>query len=539
MNQLAALSLTDRLRLEASRRMQRGGFFQIPALSFLGYTYGFEPHQTTFFRIFITLAIFLVIVRGFGFYLVPKKYRNIKRQYYFHMFLSSCTALIYGLIVADTVHHYREFNSPVIMMLFFAIGLSTAVINALAPAPVFQRIYFFLSGAPITIAFFNAQLDPVFHHFGIVYILYMSYLIYCGNAITKDLVMAYKAEIHSREQKETLQKVIDLVPGFVALSDSAGAWATTSHSFEKYRNSHAFQEIVKQFRMGQNAQLTREITWYENGEENSYILSTQKFPDLSMIIVGIPASEIFEMRKELDLQRTKAEFSARLATLGEMAGGIAHEVNNPLAVIIGVCSQIALQIKQPEPDLPKIQEKIDKISKTSFRINKIITGLQSFSRQSDKDPFVATPLPQIIDDTFELCREKFHKNAIQLNIGEIPEVEIQVRAVQISQVLINLLNNAFDAVKKLQNPVVNVNFELTDDNVFIRVSDSGPGIPPPIAERIFDPFFTTKDVGQGTGLGLSISRSILLDHQGELQLLRSEKQTTFQLRLPRIRQETT
>ncbi len=253
-------------------------------------------------------------------------------------------------------------------------------------------MYFALAGGPFLLACFHPGLDPVFKSIGTMHSFYMLYIVFNSAGITKDLHRAYNAEILARDQKDILQNVIDLVPGFVALSDSQGNWITHSRSFTKHMHSVAFQEVFKQFRLGHVTQYTREVSWTEDGHLYSYVLSTQKYHDLSMIIVGVPAEEIHEMRKALDSQRLKAEFSARLATLGEMAGGIAHEVNNPLAVIIGVCSQVLALAKQSEPDMQKITDKIEKISKTSFRISKIVSGLQSFSRQSDGDPFVATKL---------------------------------------------------------------------------------------------------------------------------------------------------
>lgn len=527
-------TVKERLQREASRRIHNGVIFQLAAYLYLFYAYAFEPGQANSFYLLIYSGFFFVVSRGLAVLFFSKKV-EFNKLYLFQMSMVILSALNNGLLVGYSVAHYQELNSQIILMLFYVIAMSTAVISALAPARFFQKLYFACSAIPLIISFFDPSLKPEFHNLGVVFTLYVSYLFVRGHTLSNDIENSYRAEISIQQQKETLQKIIDLVPGFVALADPSGNWITASQSFEKFRFSSAFQEICKQFRLGHVTKYTREVTWYENGEQHSFILSTQKFPDLSIIIVGMPAEEIFEMRKELDTQRTKAEFSARLATLGEMAGGIAHEVNNPLAVIIGLSSQIAQSIKQPPLDIEKLSERIDRISKTSFRISKIVAGLQSFSRQSDKDPFVPTKVTILIEDVLELCREKFYQNNVQLNVDPVPTVEIPARSVQVSQVLINLLNNAYDAVKKLPNPRIDLKFEETNDDVFIRVIDSGPGIPKANIARIFDPFFTTKEVGQGTGLGLSISRSIMLDHQGELQLLTDESNTTFRLRLPKVR----
>ncbi len=538
MIQVQNLSLSDRLKVESSRRIQGGVYSQIVLLALLGAMYGSEPDQTLLFVFLVGVAIFLVVARGIIFKWHSKHPERILRLYHYVMIITLMTAFTYGCMVYDSISHYKVLNPQVMVMIFVVTAMMTAVLSSLAAATFYQRLYFLLIAGPMIFACLNPDVAEIFRNVGIIYVIYVVYLVYNSFGVTKDLLRAYKAEISAREQKDTLQSVIDLVPGFVALSDAQGNWITTSHTFKKHEDSPAFQEIFKQFRLGKSIESTREISWYEDGEIQSFVLSTRKYPDLSMIIVGVPAEEIFEMRRELDSQRLKAEFSSRLATLGEMAGGIAHEVNNPLAVIIGICSQVGQMTKQPQPDLEKISDKIEKISKTSFRISKIISGLQSFSRQTDQDPFLETKLAHIIEDTLELCREKFYQNAIQLQVGQVPDFTLPVRAVQISQVLINLLNNAFDAVKPLADRRVNIDFHWTNKDLFIVVSDSGPGIAPIISKRMFDPFFTTKEIGQGTGLGLSISRSILLDHEGEIQLLSDESKTTFRIRLPLKRKVT-
>ena len=118
--------------------------------------------------------------------------------------------------------------------------------------------------------------------------------------------------------------------------------------------------------------------------------------------------------------------------------------------------------------------------------------------------------------------------AVSVNI----EIEIECRSVQISQVVLNLLNNASDAVRSLPSRQIHISaFERAGD-AFIQVEDSGPGVPENIATRIFEPFFTTKEVGQGTGLGLSIAKGIIDDHHGEISVDR-ENRSRFTIRLPK------
>ena len=528
------LNINDRLKIEAQRRIQSGVIFQIITIV-LVYFYLHAPDQSPLFDECLIINLILVIVRGLLIKFYEKDHLKLLKVYHFQMCTSVLSGLTYGIAAYDAIVHYNAINGTVVVLVYINTGMIAAVMSSLSPAPFYQRLYLLAISIPLLFAFFNPKLAPIFHTLGVMYSIYATYLILGSRRISKDLKNSYVAEAIALEQKETLQKVIDLVPGFVALSNSNGNWVTTSASFKRYKNSHAFMTIYHQIRNSVMNKFTREITWIDEGVEQAYIISVQKYNDASMIIVGMPAEEIQEMRKELDSQRAKSEFSACLATLGEMAGGIAHEVNNPLAVIIGNCDHIIRSAKEPQPNLEKIAEKAEKILKTSFRISKIITGLRSFSRQSIDDPFVETKLSTLIEETLELCREKFYQNSVNIKIDPIPEIKVPMRSVQISQVLINLLNNSFDAIKNEAVKNIEIHFNITDTDLLIDVADNGAGISPLVIGKIFDPFFTTKEVGQGTGLGLSISRSILLDHKGEIQVLPNKKMTTFQIRLPLIR----
>jgi C4-dicarboxylate-specific signal transduction histidine kinase len=256
-----------------------------------------------------------------------------------------------------------------------------------------------------------------------------------------------------------------------------------------------------------------------------------------IVVVGIPINNLKKMQEELKIQTSKAEYSARLATLGEMAGGIAHEINNPLAVIMGNSSQIIKILASPS-SIDQVKEKAQKIISTSQRISKIIHGLRQFSRQGDHDPFSPTSLRQVLDDTLELCRERFYRFEIKIQVQPVPEVLVPARAVQISQVILNILNNAADAVQETAEKFIEISFKKDADFVSIFIQDSGPGVSPTIAQRIFQPFFTTKEVGRGTGLGLSISKGIMDEHQGELLLVAANPMNKFEIKIPLKRKST-
>lgn len=238
-----------------------------------------------------------------------------------------------------------------------------------------------------------------------------------------------------------------------------------------------------------------------------------------------------ERKKQEDMiqaQREKLFLSARLATVGEMAAGLAHEISNPLLVIQGHSHLI--QVSSADE---KVKRSATHIEKTVNRINGIIKGLKSLSRKGESDPFKKIELNELIEESLSFCRDRFEKDNVALLFDRSKEgIFVDCRPVQISQAIVNLVSNAFDAVISEKVKWVRVEAVVKQETFHVLVTDSGPGVPAEIREKIMDPFFTTKEDNKGTGLGLSISRKILEDHGGRLRLRTDLPQTTFEIVLP-------
>lgn len=242
-----------------------------------------------------------------------------------------------------------------------------------------------------------------------------------------------------------------------------------------------------------------------------------------------------QLEEDLEATRLQAIASARLSALGMMAGGIAHEINNPLGIIHAMASDLAERVEEEglvPPDV--VAQKSLVIRQTAERIAKIVKSLRQISREGAGDPLKLTPLSRIVAETLEICRAKFKANGVELVLpNAIPNVSVRCREVQISQALLNLLQNAFDAVLERDGARwVRLEVENSDDSVSLSVLDSGPGIPTELRSRVGDPFFTTKPVGKGTGLGLSLSKSIAQDHGGDIEYSEDGGHTRFSLILP-------
>ncbi len=246
--------------------------------------------------------------------------------------------------------------------------------------------------------------------------------------------------------------------------------------------------------------------------------------------VGIIRAMI-SMETELELQRLKSENSARMASLGEMAGGIAHEINNPLAIFQGFLDKMRFLQSKGQLTPEEFDRLTSKMNQIVGRIVQIIAGLRKFSRDDSKTPFVSTDLRIIVDESFALLKEKLKTKGIKFeHVRPKEPIFVDCREVQISQILFNLASNSVDAIQGLEERWIRVQYRISNHKAELLFTDSGHGLPKEIHGRIFDPFFTTKPVGKGTGLGLSISHSLMLEHKGDLELNPNSENTQFILR---------
>lgn len=246
----------------------------------------------------------------------------------------------------------------------------------------------------------------------------------------------------------------------------------------------------------------------------------------------LSSDEMSRLYKELETNTKKMIFESKMLTLGEMASGVAHEINNPLIILLS--SVEILKENLPENDSSN-SALIDNVESSIERIRLIVKGLKSFSRNSENDPFVVSSLQEVVQDSLSLCQEKIKMSNINLHLT-IPEspMRVKCRPAQITQVIVNLLNNSRDAVATHTDKWIGVSLEELDSCYKLRVTDSGQGIPMSVQEKLFNPFFTTKPIGLGTGLGLSISKGIVDEHHGKISVDNSCANTCFIITLPKL-----
>jgi signal transduction histidine kinase/sensor domain CHASE-containing protein len=378
--------------------------------------------------------------------------------------------------------------------------------------------------------------------------------------VQQSLQKVREAQALLAKSERELKTLIDAVPGHVYMFDSAGhvvggneramqnvklGNATKRASIVDLGFEHEAmtQMLASSKESGSQGAQQGEIRGTGKNEGAYYLMNVDKVSGTEeLVAVLIDVTETKKVQEQAAKDRAVAMQSSRLASLGEMAGGIAHEINNPLAIIQASARKITRLLSvatfaDPE-QLEKGRASLQTIETTSMRIAKIISGLRTVSRDGSGDPMQLVKIGEVLGDMAALCSQKFAQSGIKLNFNDSEHCvdEISCRATQVGQVLLNLLNNAYDAVLTNQDKWVDVSVKNEGGFISVLVMDSGLGIPPDVVEKMMNPFFTTKGVGKGTGLGLSIAVGIIKEHGGTLSYDPTSKNTRFEVKFPVLAQ---
>lgn len=292
----------------------------------------------------------------------------------------------------------------------------------------------------------------------------------------------------------------------------------------------------------ENVPLTGNIQHFENryltkSGQIVWLSWTAVFESSENLVYAVAKdiTKIKAQEEEIALQKLEIAVASKMNSLGRFAAGIAHEINNPLTIVYAQICKLKKLINKEDRSQDDILKMTEQIESTTARIVRIVNGLKAFTRDGSNDALELIEFKSVLEDTLTFCRGNFKDQKIQLLVDEVPEgTSIKARPIQISQVLLNLLNNAYDAVLEVNERWVRIAVTSKESWVEIRVTDSGAGIPAEKKCQLFKAFFTTKAIGNGTGLGLNIARMILASHGGEIFLEESAPHTCFVVRLPRI-----
>ena len=371
--------------------------------------------------------------------------------------------------------------------------------------------------------------------------------------ISQDIT-EYKEIINKiKEQQSFLQETINHLPGVFYSKDLEGNFIHVNKHFNRLleksnediigkNNTDLFpEEVAKQFRTS-DLQLITEKKMVEVEEKASdvdgkdKIYQSFKFPyldeDNNVYATGGISLDVTET-KMLEKDNIK---KSKDAVLGQMANNVSHEINNPLTNILGLIFRIEKKLKNDNPTLIKeYADLFQNVKNSTQRITNILSSLRLMSK-SNSEVKTQFDFLELCNRIFELTKQVYQGLGIELNFNNhTSKNKILFTGIEsdLEQSLISLLSNAKDAVKSKESKKIELNLNLTKENLEVSVTDNGCGVPKESKNKIFDAFFTTKDVNQGTGIGLSIISKIAKNHDGIIKLDSSGPEgTTFVLEFP-------
>lgn len=464
----------------------------------------------------------------------------------FYFILSIIAAHIFAMISLQIKHlqskwiKSKRIYKNIISALFMGIAVSAMHYTAM-----FSSI-FIPSNEVEQFSSFNITMNPdilgvvlfvstIILMLGVVVTSHLEQLFTEKTEILNTIISKTPAGIFTTDRKGVIQQFNSASEKIFSLTESEAIGMNIKKLFET-DSFEKFQEKIehKIHTMNLNTE-TQELDAFSQKNHSKFpveLSSTVSIVEDKPMIINMVKD--LTLQKEMEETKAKLISNSKLASLGEMAGGIAHEINNPLGVI-SMRSEQLIKLGEQGKLTPEMRDKfLHQIHECVRRISSIVKGLRSLSRDSTSDPMLEASLSEIINSIKDLSLERLKHKGVMLDTSEVHgDLKIKCREVQISQVLINLINNAYDAIKDEKEKWIKIKTENDPKEIRISVLDSGNGIPKEILDKITQPFFTTKPIGQGTGLGLSVSHSIIKNHDGDLFVDSKEKNTCFTIKLPK------
>jgi PAS domain S-box-containing protein len=365
--------------------------------------------------------------------------------------------------------------------------------------------------------------------------------------IFRDLTDQRKLEKKIRQSKRNLEAIFDGIrdqlsiqaPDYQILRVNRAVIERYQTTFEKLINQKCYEAYFQRSQPCEKCPISITIetkqpaTSIMKSSENNTTMQVFSYPILDEKGNLLSAIEyVKDITEEQRLQEQLIQ-SEKLAGIGILASGVAHEINNPLSGIIGM-AEIALE----EEDPTKNESYLRDILNCAQRISEIVKGLRSYSRAAKKEELCLVDLNEVLEETLKMVRLVAQKTPVEVIKRFQPIEKIEANTGEIQQVFTNLITNAFQAMDGKGGELV-LSTRPLEDSIEVQVSDHGMGIPQKFLNRIFDPFFTTKKPGEGTGLGLNIVYRIVTKHEGTIDVeSREQIGTTFTIKFPIRRAES-
>lgn len=497
----------------------------------------------------VTVGLLIVVLGTFARYLQSRNYLNLTPFNYSKIFsIVIFQALGWAIFSAEYLGNHETVSAQAIIFGYLVIcAVMTGAVHTLATSTILFYSYSLVLLTPLivsvaqTVGKVEGALLPLYFF---LYFLFLERQRYAHMQIWDQW----------ENTEKDLYNILNSFPGAISLIRKS-KYVFVNSEVENITGIPARQiingdvgvfnpdavipQMIRDLEIKNPELITREAILPTREGPKDFLIFGNRLDNGDIIMISLDVSSKKKLERELEAQKVKAHNSSKMAALGEMSGGLSHEINNPLAIITGNAYRMKQLINRKPIDEVALLKLVDSTTKVVDRIAKIVTGLKNFARDGDKDPFVKAGLLEIIQETLVFCESRFSNHGIELQkIGFDKEIFVECRSVQIGQVILNLLNNAHDAVLDSSEKTIQIEIKEDDDFSYIRVRDSGPGVPQSVREKIMAPFFTTKEVGKGTGLGLSISKGLIEDHHGKLYFDFNEPRTTVVIMLPKIQKRS-
>jgi PAS domain S-box-containing protein len=354
-------------------------------------------------------------------------------------------------------------------------------------------------------------------------------------------------------QEERLREFINSIPGFVSWFDNELKYLDTNTRYEELSGLNR-QEIIgknlvftdsrevlaNKIREFKNSNIPHEmveLTFVVDGQDKYFLTSLSRYRldshEEQISVLSLDVSNLKSHEKELDRRRIHLMTQEKFAALGEMAGGIAHEINNPLAIICGKADVLLMQKNNGSLTPENLDRQLRGITSTSQRIIRIVKSLRTLVRDGRIDNIENTSVAAAVEPLLDIISSRIENQGVNLIVDrENFDVNIRCGIVELGQALMNLIINSAQAVEAYEDKWVKVQVKVVGEKINILISDSGTGISAEVQKKLFQPFFTTKAPGVGTGMGLSLSKELMQKQQGDLYYKPWQPNTTFVLELP-------
>lgn len=474
-------------------------------------------------------------------------FSEIKSEIKIQSLLACMSAFSFGLWTSFLMYNFGTTHPTFFISLIMVTGMASAgMVTFSAHVATYQKYVGLLFIGWLAEGFLF-YFDKHFLIIGLTSVLYITFLFKTSrvmhDAFLDQARMSFKADMTSR----MVQSYLESLPGVVSVLDKDLNYIFESQNLEKKEGTHVsrplgykhpgsyFVKKVTEFSKSSDlkTEFITKISFDKTEERTRHFYLSKINDDHKILCFSIDIEDKVQIENNLAKERITLEHASRLASLGQMAAGIAHEINNPLAIISGTLSVIPRYINNEE----KLNSKLANIKNATDRILKIVHSMRVYSRKSDNEDSPAQSVDNVIENIVPLATDNLNKNSINLQLELNSKTAVSLPEVSVGQILINLINNAVDAISGQVNPWIKIETQEIDLEtnypfIQIRVTDSGCGIPLELRSKIMEPFFTTKEVGKGTGLGLSVAVKTAEHFGGKLELDDSLPNTSFVLKIP-------